>query len=131
MWNTHHPRFFVLLVVVSVFLLAVGGFVLFGRGFWFPVCLRVAGKRSVEQVVVRYGPAAEKRLRPYVEKCGASWPPEAVALLGFKQERRLELWAANGRGWAHVRDYLILAASGHAGPKLREGDRQVPEGITA
>jgi len=28
-----------------------------------------------------------------------------------------------------VADYRITAASGTAGPKLREGDRQVPEGI--
>jgi murein L,D-transpeptidase YafK len=28
-----------------------------------------------------------------------------------------------------VRSFPILAASGHAGPKLREGDRQVPEGL--
>jgi len=28
-----------------------------------------------------------------------------------------------------IRSYPILAASGHAGPKLREGDFQVPEGL--
>jgi len=28
-----------------------------------------------------------------------------------------------------LRDYPVLAASGTAGPKLREGDRQVPEGV--
>jgi murein L,D-transpeptidase YafK len=28
-----------------------------------------------------------------------------------------------------VKDYPVLAASGVLGPKLREGDRQVPEGI--
>ena len=42
--------------------------------------------------------------------------------------RRLELWAFEDDSWVFIRSYLILAASGHAGPKLREGDRQVPEG---
>ncbi len=126
----HHKRLRVLPAVVAVLVLgAAAGFVLFGRAAWFPVCLRVAGRRSVEQVMARYGPAAEGRLRPYFERRGAGLPPAAVVLLGFKQEQRLELWAAKGDGWVHIRDYPILAASGHAGPKLREGDRQVPEGV--
>ncbi|MBA2479759.1 MAG: hypothetical protein H0V44_03775 [Planctomycetes bacterium] len=33
--------------------------------------------------------------------------------------------------WRLVNAYPILAASGAPGPKLREGDRQVPEGIYA
>jgi murein L,D-transpeptidase YafK len=31
--------------------------------------------------------------------------------------------------WKLVRAYPVLAASGHLGPKLREGDLQVPEGV--
>ena len=50
-------------------------------------------------------------------------------MLVFKRERRVEVWARSGSAWRFVRDYPVLAASGHAGPKLREGDRQVPEGI--
>ncbi len=126
----HCGRRCVSLIVVAVLLLAAAvSFGIFGRAVWFPVYLRVAGRRSVEQVVARCGLAAEARLRPYCERSGAKWPPEAMALLGFKQERRLELWAAKGDGWVPIRDYPILAVGGHAGPKLREGDRQVPEGV--
>jgi hypothetical protein len=32
-------------------------------------------------------------------------------------------------GWRFIRSYAILGASGHLGPKLRQGDRQVPEGV--
>ncbi len=53
------------------------------------------------------------------------WPPRSLMLIAFKQERRLEVW---GDGLL-LRSYPILAASGTAGPKRREGDRQVPEGI--
>ena len=48
--------------------------------------------------------------------------------MGLKEEKRLEVWAEDPRGWFRVRDYAVLAASGQAGPKLREGDLQVPEG---
>ncbi|NJN46820.1 MAG: L,D-transpeptidase family protein [Candidatus Competibacteraceae bacterium] len=32
-------------------------------------------------------------------------------------------------GWQPIKHYPVLAASGTLGPKLCEGDRQVPEGI--
>ena len=48
----------------------------------------------------------------------------------FKREQRLELWLqrADGR-YALFRDYDICKFSGELGPKLREGDRQSPEGF--
>jgi murein L,D-transpeptidase YafK len=50
--------------------------------------------------------------------------------VGLKDERRLELWTENStRNRVLVRSWHVLAASGAAGPKLREGDRQIPEGI--
>jgi len=42
----------------------------------------------------------------------------------------LQVQASNQtNGYHFLRSYSILAASGGPGPKLREGDRQVPEGI--
>lgn len=96
---------------------------------WYPLLLRIAGPRSVADVVARYGPAARARLAPHLRRAGVTYPPKRVAILVFKRERRLALWARNDRGWRFVRDYPILAASGVAGPKLREGDYQVPEGV--
>jgi murein L,D-transpeptidase YafK len=49
----------------------------------------------------------------------------------FKRERRLELWlrqASTGR-YEKFRDYDICKFSGELGPKLKEGDRQAPEGF--
>lgn len=49
----------------------------------------------------------------------------------FKQERQLEVWGASaeGRPMVLVRRYAIAGMSGGLGPKLKEGDRQVPEGF--
>lgn len=61
-------------------------------------------------------------------KC--SYPPEKVTFIALKAERRLELWASNGEGeWLHIIDYPIRGTSGTIGPKLREGDKQIPEGV--
>jgi murein L,D-transpeptidase YafK len=61
-----------------------------------------------------------------------AFPPPAITLLAFKDSKRLELYAPDPQGaWQQVRVYPIQAASGITGPKLREGDKQVPEGIYA
>lgn len=52
-----------------------------------------------------------------------------VFLRAMKEERVLELWLKAGAKWQIWRSYAIVAASGELGPKLREGDGQVPEGF--
>jgi len=56
--------------------------------------------------------------------------PGEVFIRWFKREAVIELWARNdGRRFRLIASYPILASSGLPGPKRREGDRQVPEGI--
>ena len=100
-----------------------------GRAFWLPVYSTMVGERTVADAMAEYGERATERLAARFEAAGLRYPPAEVALVGLKAERELELWARQGGGWSHVADYEITAASGGAGPKLREGDRQVPEGI--
>jgi murein L,D-transpeptidase YafK len=77
-----------------------------------------------------YKPKADARLKPYFARAHVAYPPAKVALLAFKEERRMELWARNPDSkWTFIRRYPILAAAGYPGPKLHAGDDQVPEGI--
>jgi len=80
-------------------------------------------------VIDLYGLEAEARLKPYFERAKVPYPPKRIALLAFKNEKSLELWADAGKKAVFVRSYTIRAASGGPGPKLRQGDRQVPEGL--
>ncbi|RYF37241.1 MAG: hypothetical protein EOO38_26635, partial [Cytophagaceae bacterium] len=58
------------------------------------------------------------------------YPPRQVVLVFLKSEKTLSLFAAGAAGQPKaVKTYPVLAASGKPGPKLRDGDRQVPEGI--
>ena len=86
-------------------------------------------RRSIEQVLASHKSRVEKRLEPRFRFAGADWPPEAVTLLALKDTRSLELWARSEGKWRHIRDYRIKAMSGGVGPKLQEGDLQVPEGF--
>jgi hypothetical protein len=85
---------------------------------------------AVSARVAEYGPAARARLAPSFAAAGVAYPPPAVLLAGFKRERRLYLYASDSAGaWRFVRTYPVLGASGALGPKLAEGDLQVPEGF--
>lgn len=92
--------------------------------------LMVQGKKTVAQRVDEFGPAVHQRLMPDFERVGVTYPPKKVTLIGLKQEKLLEIWVAGDSGeFALLKSYPILGTSGRAGPKLREGDRQVPEGL--
>lgn len=90
----------------------------------------VRPKKTVEERVAQYGEAVRARLAPDFTRAGVAYPPASVTLAGLKAERVMQVWVAGPEGqWRHLRDYPILGMSGVLGPKLREGDRQVPEGL--
>lgn len=101
----------------------------FGRGIWVPVYSKIAGRSTVDEVISRIGASAEKNLKPRFAAAGVSYPPTSITLLATKQEAQLEVWASDGADFHYIHTYPVLKTSGDAGPKLREGDRQVPEGI--
>ncbi|MFN8139454.1 MAG: hypothetical protein U0R49_06625 [Fimbriimonadales bacterium] len=97
-------------------------------GIW--LCWRVAcnGQIPSKERVARSKVAA-LGFKSACARSGIAWPPAKVTLLAFKQEKRLEVWAAGSVGaFSKIGEFPILAASGTLGPKRREGDKQVPEG---
>ncbi len=97
-----------------------------------PAMMQYAPHNYLEDMKLKidmYKKYSYRELGPALSHVGLPFPPKKIALLVFKKSKKLELWARNNGPWHHVKDYKIYAASGHAGPKLREGDRQVPEGI--
>lgn len=84
---------------------------------------------TIDNVLAAYGPLAEIRMRPHFMRAEVSYPPREIVLLATKEEKELELWARNEGDFKFIRSYPIRKASGGPGPKLREGDKQVPEGI--
>ncbi len=91
-----------------------------------------AGAHSVDSRLRQFGTAARARLQPFFERAGVPYPGTALVFVALKDVRRLELYAAHGASpFCFIREYPILGASGGPGPKLREGDHQVPEGIYA
>ena len=70
-------------------------------------------------------------------------PPKTMALMSekrmgksdpilvrvFKKESELEVWKKVDGQYAHLKTFPICRWSGQLGPKVREGDRQAPEGF--
>ena len=95
-----------------------------------PVILKFTRARTVAERVEQYGAKARSRLTPHFQRARISYPPKRVTLVGLKAEHLLHVYAAGlANGYQFIRSYPILAASGMPGPKLCEGDGQVPEGI--
>ncbi|HSA32355.1 MAG TPA: L,D-transpeptidase family protein [bacterium] len=86
---------------------------------------RVPGQRTVQSVVKACEKATDENLMPKFAKAGATYPPKNLMLIALKTEEMLELWA-DGK---YIKSYLFTANSGDVGPKLRQGDGQIPEGI--
>lgn len=86
--------------------------------------------RAINARLAQFGPAASERIAAKFKGAKAAWPPAEIALVAIKDEKTLELFARQkGGAWTFVHRYPVLAASGGSGPKLRKGDKQVPEGI--
>lgn len=69
-------------------------------------------------------------VKALLEKAGLTYPVDEVYLRGLKKERQLELWAGKkNQPLVLVKTYPFCAASGELGPKRKEGDWQVPEGL--
>jgi len=104
------------LIALLVVLLLVGGLYRYGRSIWHPIYIKLAGGTTIEERIN----AIETKKPALMRKS-----PERLSLLCFKTEKRVEMYL-DGQ---HAASYPFTANSGTLGPKLREGDRQIPEGI--
>ncbi|RMG13492.1 MAG: hypothetical protein D6729_14960 [Deltaproteobacteria bacterium] len=87
---------------------------------------RISEAPRVRAARARVGQA----LRSRFERAGIGYPPELLFIRIFKADDVLELWAGRkGEPLRLVQRYPICARSGSLGPKRRQGDLQVPEGI--
>jgi murein L,D-transpeptidase YafK len=96
-----------------------------------PLSLSGAGKgHGRESRVVK----ARENKQAVVEKLfadqGLAYPARQVFIRVFKLEAELEVWVMGPSGsYVKVQTYPICYVPGGLGPKRREGDDQVPEGV--
>lgn len=85
-------------------------------------------RMTVQKAIETYGPAARELLRERCKAAGISYPPKRLTLIGLKQERLLLLFGGND-GMKLIGSFPLVSYSGVLGPKLKQGDLQIPEGV--
>jgi murein L,D-transpeptidase YafK len=91
--------------------------------------LKLRGEQTVNDVITKYGNRVDALFIDGFKSKNINYPPEKLVFLCFKKELNLELYAESGDGFKHIESYPVLVSSGKLGPKLREGDGQIPEGV--
>lgn len=88
-------------------------------------------KQSVESIAKKYGSKVEISLKNAFEKTNIDSTDFEMAILAFKKEQILEVVVRKNEteNWKLLKKYPFTAFSGKIGPKLKNGDKQVPEGI--
>lgn len=90
---------------------------------------RVAAVEEPERVAAARA-AHEATLIEKVEALGFEWPPRELYVRMFKDERIVEVWVGDGKRSLELLDtFSECGASGIIGPKVAQGDLQVPEGF--
>ena len=84
---------------------------------------------AMQKALFAHTASSRAAFLPYLHQAGLDYPPAHLAILVFKADHRLEVWARDEGPWHYLRAYPILGESGKSGPKLHSGDKQVPEGV--
>ncbi len=85
-------------------------------------------RRVVDRITL---PKPERhRLVAWEELAGRDLKPGMPVFIRiFKQTSELELWMKGQDGWELFRTITVCRWSGRLGPKLKQGDKQAPEGF--
>lgn len=101
----------------------------YGRSFWYPYYLSMKGKETVESRVKSLKDDVKTRLMPYFKEVGLDGFPSEMLFIAFKEEQIFEVYVNIENKWKKLKRYNFTNFSGKLGPKLKEGDKQIPEGV--
>ena len=113
-----------LLLVLSITL-----FIWLGRSLYIPIIHKIKGKNTVESVHQSLADKVFKNIESNLKNIGLDTFPDNISLIGLKEEELLQLYTTTSSGNHLVKQYPFTAFSSKLGPKLKEGDKQIPEGI--
>jgi murein L,D-transpeptidase YafK len=94
-----------------------------------PIVHLIKGKETVQSVLKEIENDVFARLKPFLTQAGFEDFPQEIILAAFKEEQTLQVFAKDQNGFRFVKEYPFMGYSGALGPKLKEGDKQIPEGI--
>lgn len=94
-----------------------------------PVLHKIKGKETIESVLIKLENDVLQRVQREIVALDLDSLPNEIILVGLKEEQTLQVYAKTKVGYKLFKSYPFTAYSGQIGPKLRKGDKQIPEGI--
>ncbi len=145
-------------IFIFIVSIGVALFYLFGRSTWYPYYEKLYITKKIEPLKCKECPKCEKCTKKHLDTNLSNWSPKPyiepkpklstkqrlnrhlgsggfvffpkkLTLIGLKYERQLEVWGELKGKWSKIGVYPFTAFSGQLGPKIEEGDRQIPEGF--
>ncbi|MBL3659006.1 L,D-transpeptidase family protein [Fulvivirga sediminis] len=111
-------------------IIAVTIFLKYGRSVYMPFVNKMKGSQTVESRIDDIQVDVWNRLENNLNLAGYKMDyPKEIILVAFKEERVLQVYSKDYNGVKLIKEYPFTAFSGELGPKLKEGDKQIPEGI--
>ncbi len=118
------------LILILGLIIIIIVFLKFGRSIYMPVISKIKGKETVESRIENIQENVWNRLEKDLGIAGYKMDyPKEIILAAFKEERILQVYSKDYNGVKLIKEYPFTAFSGQLGPKLKEGDKQIPEGI--
>lgn len=94
-----------------------------------PMIKKLEEKETRASVKVKVEQNVHQRLRPYMDRLSLKELPVNLVLVGLKEEQILEVHVVKEHTIELLKKYPFTGFSGELGPKLKQGDLQIPEGI--
>ena len=101
----------------------------YGMSLYAPVLTKISGAKTMEDVETALLDKVWQQLQPNLSAAGFETWPEDLYYIAYKEEQKLEAYGLLHGEWKLIKAYPFTAMSGKIGPKLKEGDRQIPEGL--
>lgn len=118
--------------IIIILFLMIFGFILakYGRSIYMPVVNKFKGKETVKSIESKIQNNVWNRLEQNLNLAGYKMDyPHKIIIVAIKEEQKLQVYSNDYNGIKFIKEYPFTAFSGKLGPKLKEGDRQIPEGI--
>ncbi len=116
---------------LRILILAILAIIFFryGRSIYIPLLYKIKGKENVESVIQKMERDVLNRIQTDFDIAGFKNYPHELIIVAFKEEQKLQIYGKDYIDKKFIKEYPFTAYSGDLGPKLKEGDKQIPEGI--
>ena len=118
------------IIVISVSVIfAIIIFYFYGRPVYKPIYQKIMGKETIGSINEKYKTRVNETLRSELLSAGFNKFPNELLLVAYKNEQELQVYGRLNDIWKLIKSYSFTNFSGVLGPKLKEGDKQIPEGV--